>query len=116
MPALASAFLLLPSHLKGCYRLLTIGRKYLPKRDPNAKQKRPDICWGKVLEVSDIMSNLKEALGEKQYDTKTRGVQASGVLDHRARLADKSNDRRHAPHWAGKSGRLRSLPDALGES
>ncbi|KAK4051457.1 hypothetical protein OIV83_002941 [Microbotryomycetes sp. JL201] len=70
--------ILAPSHLKQCYRLLTIGRKYLPKRTEGQKQKQSDICWGKVLEVSDTFSHLKQSLGESSYETKTRGTRHVG--------------------------------------
>ncbi|KAM0789160.1 hypothetical protein ACM66B_000009 [Microbotryomycetes sp. NB124-2] len=70
--------ILVPSHLDNSYRLLTIGRKYLPKRTEGQKQKQSDICWGKVLEVSDSLGHLRETLGEREYETKTQGTRHVG--------------------------------------
>ncbi|KAK4057135.1 hypothetical protein OIO90_001630 [Microbotryomycetes sp. JL221] len=59
-------------------QLMTIGRKYLPKRTEGQKQKQSDICYGKVLSVSDDMSNLKDSLGKTSYETKTQGTRHVG--------------------------------------
>lgn len=63
---------LIPTTPAHSYRLITIGRKLLPQRS-KSKAKRPDIVWGKVLDISDDLSTLKERLGPRKYMTKTRG-------------------------------------------
>jgi hypothetical protein len=64
--------ILLPSNISHSYRLITIGKKQLPQRS-KSKERRQDIEWGKVLDISDDLSTLKERLGPRKYMTKTRG-------------------------------------------
>lgn len=52
--------LLLPSQVPNAYRQLTIGRKSLPQRHSQV-EKRKDIFWGKIVDVSLI----GERVGEK---------------------------------------------------
>ncbi|KAG6846176.1 hypothetical protein H0H93_015588, partial [Arthromyces matolae] len=57
------------------YRLLTIGKKHLP--DPQvggAGKGRKETFWATVSAVGDDLHNLEKGLGEKTYETKTRGT------------------------------------------
>lgn len=54
------------------YRLITIGKKTLP--DPQASRGgRKESFWATVTAVGDDLDNLEKGLGEKTYETKTRG-------------------------------------------
>lgn len=55
-------------HGKARYRLSIIGRKHMP--DPGAKQER---IWGFVELVESDPKAIVRALGEEEYETKTRG-------------------------------------------
>jgi hypothetical protein len=59
--------LLKPWHV-GLYRLIIVGRKKLP--DPEEHER----FWAFVWQVFKDRASLKEELGEKTYDTKTRGI------------------------------------------
>ncbi|KAJ7194855.1 hypothetical protein GGX14DRAFT_677983 [Mycena pura] len=66
------------------YRLLTVGKKTLP--DPAAHSgpgRRKESFWATVTAVGDDLDELEKGMGEKTYETKTRGTRR----DPRARLA-----------------------------
>lgn len=71
------SILLVPSTPKGCWRLLTIGRKHLPEHN-TAIPGRPQTIWGLVTAVGDALASLKDVLGPKIYETKTRGSREVG--------------------------------------
>jgi len=52
------------------YRLITMGKKQLPDPDHSG---RKDIFWATVATVGEDLDLLEEGLGEKSYETKTRG-------------------------------------------
>jgi len=49
------------------FRLITIGKKQLPR--PKAKS----VFWASVVTVGEDLHALEQGLGEKSYETKTRG-------------------------------------------
>jgi hypothetical protein len=57
------------------YRLITVGKKHLPDPEPGGKGKgRKQMFWAVVTSVGDDLHLLEQGLGEKTYETKTRGV------------------------------------------
>ncbi|THG99882.1 hypothetical protein EW026_g2560 [Hermanssonia centrifuga] len=64
------------------FRLLAIGKKQLP--DPEASGGgRKGVFWALVSTVGEDLQKLQDGLGEKEYETKTRGTRHQGP----ARLA-----------------------------
>ncbi|KAJ7648104.1 hypothetical protein FB45DRAFT_213354 [Roridomyces roridus] len=64
------------------YRLIAIGKKTLP--DPDARRgRRKESFWATVIGVGDDLHSLEKGMGEKTYETKTRGTR----YDPPARLA-----------------------------
>jgi hypothetical protein len=64
------------------HRLISIGKKSLP--DPNhggSGHGRKDAFWATVTAVGDDMEALNKGLGEKTYETKTRGARMSASLN-----------------------------------
>ncbi|KAF9478230.1 hypothetical protein BDN70DRAFT_880182 [Pholiota conissans] len=61
---------------KKFYRLITVGKKRLPDPDSpgTGGSKRKEMFWATVTAVGDDLSQLAEGLGEKTYETKTRGT------------------------------------------
>ncbi|KAL4069790.1 hypothetical protein V8B97DRAFT_1969274 [Scleroderma yunnanense] len=59
------------------FRLITVGKKHLP--DPGEK----GVFWASVTAVGDELHKLEKGLGERSYQTKTRGERHEGP----ARLA-----------------------------
>lgn len=55
------------------YRLVSIGKKQLP--DPEHGRGRKNTFWATVTAVGDDLHSLTKGLGEKTYETKTRGGQ-----------------------------------------
>jgi len=56
------------------YRLLVIGKKHLPDPEVGGSGKgRKEIFWATVVTVGDDLHSLERGLGEKTYETKTRG-------------------------------------------
>lgn len=56
------------------YRLLTIGKKHLPDPEQGGSGKgRKETFWATVTAVGDDLHSLEKGLGEKTYETKTRG-------------------------------------------
>lgn len=53
------------------YRLVSIGKKQLP--DPEHGRGRNNTFWATVTAVGDDLHSLEKGLGEKTYETKTRG-------------------------------------------
>lgn len=53
------------------YRLVSIGKKQLP--DPEHGRGRNNTFWATVTAVGDDLHTLEKGLGEKTYETKTRG-------------------------------------------
>lgn len=66
---LQNLHLVLSPHGGDDYRLGIIGRKRLP--DPEARQER---MWGFVEMVTHDPKRIVDALGEEEYETKTRGT------------------------------------------
>lgn len=60
--------LLVVPHGSKLHRLIAIGKKALPDASEST---RP--IWGQVVNVGEDMRALKEGLGPKTYETKTRG-------------------------------------------
>ncbi|KAF8074073.1 hypothetical protein FPV67DRAFT_1577176 [Lyophyllum atratum] len=57
------------------FRLVTIGKKHLPDPESGGKGRgRKETFWATVTAVGDNLHNLEEGLGEKTYETKTRGT------------------------------------------
>ncbi|KAJ7189068.1 hypothetical protein C8R46DRAFT_879053 [Mycena filopes] len=63
------------------YRLVTLGKKTLP--DPDTRGGRKQTFWATVTAVGDDLDALERGMGEKTYETKTRGTRH----DPPARLA-----------------------------
>ena len=56
------------------YRLLLIGKKHLPDPDIGGSGRgRKQIFWATVTTIGDDLRALEKGLGEKTYETKTRG-------------------------------------------
>ena len=67
------------------YRLITVGRKHLPTEEAmegTTSHKRP-VFWATVTAVGEDLESLERGLGEKTYETATRGTRH----DAPARLA-----------------------------
>lgn len=62
------------------FRLITVGKKRLP--DPDAPGGK-GVYWASVTAVGDDLHGLEQGLGERSYETKTRGERHEGP----ARLA-----------------------------
>lgn len=57
------------------YRLISIGKKSLPNPNHGGSGRgRKDAFWATVTAVGDDMEALNQGLGEKTYETKTRGA------------------------------------------
>ncbi|EGO26872.1 hypothetical protein SERLADRAFT_464431 [Serpula lacrymans var. lacrymans S7.9] len=56
---------------KKTFRLITIGKKKLPNPEGSG---RKDTFWAVVTTVGDDLHSLESGLGEKTYETKTRGT------------------------------------------
>ncbi|KAF9465357.1 hypothetical protein BDZ94DRAFT_1320413 [Collybia nuda] len=57
------------------YRLITVGKKHLPDPEQGGKGKgRKETFWATVTAVGDDLNSLEKGLGEKTYETKTRGT------------------------------------------
>ena len=61
--------------MKKQFRLITIGKKRLPDpQSPGANEsRRKELFWATVTAVGDDLTLLEKGLGEKSYETKTRG-------------------------------------------
>ncbi|KAJ7744609.1 hypothetical protein B0H16DRAFT_1559596 [Mycena metata] len=55
------------------YRLITLGKKTLPNAD-SRRGGRKETFWATVTAVGDDLDVLEEGMGEKTYETKTRGT------------------------------------------
>lgn len=55
---------------KKSFRLITIGKKQLPDPTSHGRNK---VFWATVTNVGDDLHALDRGLGEKAYETKTRG-------------------------------------------
>lgn len=56
------------------FRLIIVGKKQLPDPESGGKGKgRKETFWATVTSVGDDLHKLQEGLGEKSYETKTRG-------------------------------------------
>lgn len=57
------------------YRLISIGKKSLPNpQHGGGGHGRRDTFWATVVAVGDDMEALNKGLGEKTYETKTKGA------------------------------------------
>jgi len=62
------------------YRLVTVGKKHLPDPEPGGKGKgHKQTFWANVTSVGDDLYSLEKGLGEKTYETKTRGMSNIGA-------------------------------------
>ena len=59
------------SQTKKRFRLIVPGKKSLP--DPEHGRGRGNIFWGTIVTIGTDLGKLQEGLGEKEYETKTRG-------------------------------------------
>lgn len=75
------------------WRLMNIGRKHLPgHNDPKMGEKgRPETIWRLFVAVGSEMSALRDSLGPKEYETKTRGQWPEGDILTSYLLADTWN-------------------------
>jgi hypothetical protein len=82
----ARFFFILAPDARGCDRLVVVGRKRLP--DPE----RHERGWALVAELANRPDELRDAVGRRVYETKTRGVrvqpEARPVGEARYLLAD----------------------------
>jgi len=68
------------------FRLIAVGKKSLPDPEAGGGGKgggRKQLFWATITTVGDDLHKLEEGLGEKSYETKTRGTRHQGP----ARLA-----------------------------
>ncbi|KAK1216625.1 hypothetical protein PQX77_020745 [Marasmius sp. AFHP31] len=57
------------------FRLITVGKKKLPEAGSNGAGKGgKETFWATVAKVGDDLDSLERGLGEKTYETKTRGT------------------------------------------
>ncbi|GJE86190.1 hypothetical protein PsYK624_022700 [Phanerochaete sordida] len=63
------------------FRLIVVGKKQLP--DPEHAKGRKGTFWATIVTVGEDLKQLQEGLGEKEYETKTKGTRHQGP----ARLA-----------------------------
>lgn len=57
------------------YRLITVGKKHLPDPELGGKgQGRKQTFWADVTSIGDDLHSLEKGLGDKTYETKTRGL------------------------------------------
>jgi hypothetical protein len=62
---------------KKYYRFVTVGKKHLPDPEVGGKGTgRKQVFWADVTSVGDDLHALEKGLGEKTYETKTRGMWA----------------------------------------
>ncbi|KAG6333906.1 hypothetical protein ID866_5191 [Astraeus odoratus] len=64
------------------FRLITVGKKRLP--DPDAPHGR-ELFWASVTAVGDDLHSLEQGLGDRTYQTKTRGERHEGPVRLAAR-------------------------------
>ncbi|KAG6892526.1 hypothetical protein C0992_000216, partial [Termitomyces sp. T32_za158] len=63
-----------PDGRKNDFRMVTIGKKHLPDPEVSGAGKgRRQTFWATVTAVGDDLHELGQTLGEKTYETKTRG-------------------------------------------
>ncbi|KZT74930.1 hypothetical protein DAEQUDRAFT_659713 [Daedalea quercina L-15889] len=76
------------------FRLIVPGKKSLP--DPEHGRGRGNIFWGTIVTIGEDLKKLQEGLGEKEYETKTRGTrhQAAARLAARGAYAIVNNEAR----------------------
>lgn len=81
-------------HTKKRFRLIVPGKKSLP--DPEHGRGRGNIFWGTTVTIGEDLKKLQEGLGEKEYETKTRGTrhQAAARLAARGAYAIVNNEAR----------------------
>ncbi|CAL1694134.1 unnamed protein product [Somion occarium] len=67
------------------FRLITVGKKSLPDPEIGGGKGggRKQVFWATITTVGDDLEELEEGLGEREYETKTRGQRYQGP----ARLA-----------------------------
>ncbi|KAL0071273.1 hypothetical protein AAF712_001839 [Marasmius tenuissimus] len=58
------------------FRLITVGKKKLPEAGSGGagKGRKPETFWATVVKVGNDQDSLEKGLGEKTYETKTRGT------------------------------------------
>ncbi|KAG5641025.1 hypothetical protein DXG03_006366 [Asterophora parasitica] len=57
------------------YRLITVGKKHLPDPEGGGPGKgRKETFWATVSDIGDDLRRLEQGLGEREYETKTRGT------------------------------------------
>ncbi|EPQ60362.1 hypothetical protein GLOTRDRAFT_31016 [Gloeophyllum trabeum ATCC 11539] len=61
------------------FRVITVGKKQLPDPDSGGSGRgRKETFWATVSAVGDDLHKLESGLGEKEYETKTRGTRHEG--------------------------------------
>ena len=59
------------------FRLISVGKKQLPDPEAGGGGKgggRKATFWATIVTVGEDLSKLQDGLGEKEYETKTRGT------------------------------------------
>jgi hypothetical protein len=100
------------------YRTLLIGRKKLPDAGVGGKgHGRKQTFWATVTKVGDDLQELESGLGEKSYETKTRGTRHEEPVRFAARgaYAIVNNDPNVPSGRETHFGYCISHPDPLGE-
>ena len=71
------------STTKQHYRLITVGKKKLPNPERHVSgSRRKETFWATVTAVGDDLGSLEKGLGEKTYETKTRGYIQCFLTSH----------------------------------
>ena len=71
------------STTKQHYRLITVGKKKLPDPEGHVSgSRRKETFWATVTAVGDDLGSLEKGLGEKTYETKTRGYIQCFLTSH----------------------------------
>lgn len=100
------------------FRLITVGKKHLPNPKVGGPGKgRKEMFWATVTVVGDDLTSLEQGLGERTYETKTRGLrhQESARLLGRGAYAIVNNDPEVPSHRETHFGYHLSHPSELGE-
>ncbi|ESK90079.1 hypothetical protein Moror_7857 [Moniliophthora roreri MCA 2997] len=100
------------------FRLVTIGKKKLPDPERGGAGKgRKETFWGTVTKVGDNLDELENGLGEKTYETKTRGTrhEEPARLVGRGGYAIVNNDPRVPSERETHMGYHLSHPSSLGD-
>ncbi|KAI0066434.1 hypothetical protein BV25DRAFT_1796388 [Artomyces pyxidatus] len=101
------------------YRLISIGKKQLPEPAHGGGHGggRKDTFWATVTAVGDDLHSVEKGLGEKSYETKTRGTrhEAPSRLAGRGAYAIVNNEARVPSQRETHFGYHLSHPSEMGE-